>query len=126
MLQQMAKTLAAHRSGSGVLRRADHERPDGGDEQQDQDDEASSLWVPGQEFFKLKILAIHETKYELVGLSWCLLASRRRALPPDEAEFTVIRHHAPGPPDDGLFPEPEEDPLAPHLRGGDPLRRLAG
>src|SRR4029077_5363664 len=30
-----------------VLRRDDHERPDGGDEQQDQDDEAAGVWVPG-------------------------------------------------------------------------------
>ena len=48
VLQQMAKTLAAHRSGSaGVLRRDDLEWPDGGDEQQDQDDEAAGVWVPG-------------------------------------------------------------------------------
>ena len=49
MLQQMAKTLATHRSGIvGLLRRDDHERSDGGDEQQDQDDEATGLWVPRQ------------------------------------------------------------------------------
>ena len=48
VLQQMARTLAAHRSGSaGVLRRDDLERADGGDEQQDQDDEAAGVWVPG-------------------------------------------------------------------------------
>ena len=48
MLQQMAKTLAAHRSG--LLAYYDVMitiGPDGGDEQQDQDDEAASLWVPG-------------------------------------------------------------------------------
>ena len=33
---------------AGVLRRDDHERADGGDQQQDQDHEATSLWVPGQ------------------------------------------------------------------------------
>ena len=32
---------------AGVLRRDDLERPDGGDEQQDQDDEAAGVWVPG-------------------------------------------------------------------------------
>ena len=48
ILQQMAKTLAAHRSGpAGVLRRDDLQRSDGGDEPQDQDDEAAGLWVPG-------------------------------------------------------------------------------
>ena len=48
VLQQMARTLAAHRSGSaGVLRRDDQQRPDGGDQQQDQDDEAAGLRVPG-------------------------------------------------------------------------------
>ena len=48
MLQQMAKTLAAHRSG--LLAYYDvliTQRPDGGDEQQDQDDEAPGLRVPG-------------------------------------------------------------------------------
>ena len=48
MLQQMAKTLAAApQRPAGVLRRDDHERSDGGDEQQDQDDEADGLRVPG-------------------------------------------------------------------------------
>ena len=48
MLQQMAKTLAAHRSGLLAYYDVDdHERPDGGDEQQDQDDEAAGVWVPG-------------------------------------------------------------------------------
>ena len=32
---------------AGVLRRDDLERADGGDEQQDQDDEAPGLWIPG-------------------------------------------------------------------------------
>ena len=32
---------------AGVRRCDDHERADGGDEQHDQDDEATSLWVPG-------------------------------------------------------------------------------
>src|SRR6185437_12009752 len=32
----------------GLLRGDDHVGPDGGDEQHDQDDEASSVWVPGQ------------------------------------------------------------------------------
>src|SRR5262249_785176 len=32
---------------AGVLRRDDHEWTAGGDEQQDQDDEASGIWVPG-------------------------------------------------------------------------------
>ena len=48
ILQQMAKTLAAHRSG--LLAYYDvmiTQRPDGGDEQQDQDDEAAGLRVPG-------------------------------------------------------------------------------
>ena len=48
VLQQMAKTLAAHRTGLlGLLRRDDLKRPDGGDEQQDQDDEAPSVRIPG-------------------------------------------------------------------------------
>ena len=48
ILQQMAKTLAAHRVGAaGVLRRDDLQRPDGGDEQQDQDDEAPGVRIPG-------------------------------------------------------------------------------
>ena len=48
ILQQMAKTLAAHRAG--LLAYYDvmiTQRPDGGDEQQDQDDEAAGVWVPG-------------------------------------------------------------------------------
>ena len=48
ILQQMAKTLAAHRSG--LLAYYDVmiiERSDGGDEQQDQDDEAAGVRVPG-------------------------------------------------------------------------------
>ncbi len=48
MLQQMAKTLAAHRSG--LLAYYDvmiTHRPAGGDEQQDQDDEAAGLRLPG-------------------------------------------------------------------------------
>src|SRR5512142_2822661 len=32
---------------AGLLRRDDHVGSAGGDEQQDQDDEAASLWVPG-------------------------------------------------------------------------------
>src|SRR6476619_1262827 len=38
---------ASERSAGG-LRRDDHVGPDGGDEQQDQDDEAASVWFPGQ------------------------------------------------------------------------------
>ena len=48
ILQQMAKTLAAHRSG--LLAYYDvmiQQRPDGGDKQQDQDDEAPGVRVPG-------------------------------------------------------------------------------
>ena len=37
----------APQRAAGVLRRDDHERADGGDEQQDQDDEAAGLRVPG-------------------------------------------------------------------------------
>lgn len=47
MLQQMARTLEAHRGPAGVLRRDDHERSDGGHQQQDQDDEADGLRLPG-------------------------------------------------------------------------------
>ena len=49
------------------IRRDDLERPTGGDQQQDQDDEAQAYGFRDMEFFKLKILAIHETRYELVG-----------------------------------------------------------
>ena len=69
ILIQMAKTLAVHRTG--LLAYYDvmiSRRTDGGDEQQNQDVmKRQAYGFRDMEFFKLKILAIHETKYELVG-----------------------------------------------------------
>jgi transposase len=68
MLQQMAKTLAAHRSGllayydvmitSGPLE---------GTNNKIKTMKRQAYGFRDHEFFKLKILAIHETRYELVG-----------------------------------------------------------
>jgi transposase len=69
MLQQMAKTLAAHRSGllayydvmitSGPLE---------GTNNKIKTMKRQAYGFRDKEFFKLKILAIHETRYELIGL----------------------------------------------------------
>jgi len=68
MLQQMAKTLAAHRSGllayydvmitSGPLE---------GTNNKIKTMKRQAYGFRDKEFFKLKILAIHETRYELIG-----------------------------------------------------------
>ena len=68
MLQQMAKTLAAHRSGllayydamitSGPMEGTNHKI---------KTMKRAAYGFRDPEFFKLKILAIHETKYALVG-----------------------------------------------------------
>jgi transposase len=68
MLQQMAKTLAAHRSG--LL--AYHEvmitsGPLEGTNNKIKTMKRQAYGLRDKEFFKLKILAIHETRYELVG-----------------------------------------------------------
>jgi transposase len=67
-LQQMAKTLAAHRSGllayydvmisSGPMEGTNHKI---------KTMKRQAYGFRDREFFKLKILAIHETRYELVG-----------------------------------------------------------
>jgi transposase len=68
VLQQMAKTLAAHRSGllayydvmitSGPMEGTNHKI---------KTMKRQAYGFRDKEFFKLKILAIHETRYELVG-----------------------------------------------------------
>jgi transposase len=68
MLKQMAKTLAAHRSGllayydvpitSGPMEGTNHKI---------KTMKRQAYGYRDKEFFKLKILAIHETRYELVG-----------------------------------------------------------
>jgi transposase len=68
ILQQMAKTLAAHRSGllayydvmisSGPMEGTNHKI---------KTMKRQAYGFRDREFFKLKILAIHETRYELVG-----------------------------------------------------------
>jgi transposase len=68
ILQQMAKTLAAHRSGllayydvmisSGPMEGTNHKI---------KTMKRRAYGFRDREFFKLKILAIHETRYELVG-----------------------------------------------------------
>ena len=68
MLQQMAKTLAAHRSG--LLAYYDVPIPSGpmeGTNNKIKTMKRQAYGFRDQEFFKLKILAIHETRYELVG-----------------------------------------------------------
>ena len=68
MLQQMAKTLAAHRSG--LLAYYDvmiTSGPMEGTNNKIKTMKRQAYGFRDQEFFKLKILAIHETKYELVG-----------------------------------------------------------
>ncbi|MDQ3604326.1 MAG: ISL3 family transposase [Actinomycetota bacterium] len=68
MLQQMAKTLAAHRSG--LLAYYDvmiTSGPMEGTNNKIKTMKRQAYGFRDREFFKLKILAIHETKYELVG-----------------------------------------------------------
>lgn len=68
VLQQMAKTLAAHRSG--LLAYYDAMISSGPLEGTNNKIKAMKRRAYGfrdREFFKLKILAIHETRYELVG-----------------------------------------------------------
>jgi transposase len=68
MLQQMAKTLAAHRSG--LLAYYDAMITSGpleGTNNKIKTLKRQAYGFRDQEFFKLKILAIHESRYELVG-----------------------------------------------------------
>jgi len=68
MLKQMAKTLAAHRSG--LLAYYDAMITSGpmeGTNNKIKTMKRQAYGFRDDEFFKLKILAIHETKYELVG-----------------------------------------------------------
>jgi transposase len=68
VLQQMAKTLAAHRSG--LLAYYDvmiSSGPMEGTNNKIKTMKRQAYGFRDMEFFKLKILAIHETKYELVG-----------------------------------------------------------
>jgi transposase len=68
MLQQMARTLAAHRSG--LLAYYDAMITSGpmeGTNTKIKTMKRQAYGFRDQEFFKLKILAIHETRYELVG-----------------------------------------------------------
>jgi transposase len=68
ILQQMAKTLAAHRSG--LLAYYDVPITSGpmeGTNNKIKTMKRQAYGFRDQEFFKLKILAIHETRYELVG-----------------------------------------------------------
>jgi transposase len=67
-LQQMGKTLAAHRSG--LLTYYDvmiTSGPMEGTNNKIKTMKRQAYGFRDQEFFKLKILAIHETKYELIG-----------------------------------------------------------
>ena len=52
---------------AGVLRRDDLERADGGDQQSIKTMKRQAYGFRDLAFFKLKILAIHETRYALVG-----------------------------------------------------------
>jgi transposase len=68
MLQQMARTLAAHRSG--LLAYYDAMITSGpmeGTNNKIKTMKRQAYGFRDKEFFKLKILAIHESKYELVG-----------------------------------------------------------
>ena len=68
MLQQMGRTLAAHRSG--LLAYYDAMITSGpmeGTNNKIKTMKRQAYGFRDQEFFKLKILAIHETRYELVG-----------------------------------------------------------
>jgi transposase len=68
MLQQMAKTLASHRSG--LLAYYDvmiTSGPMEGTNNKIKTMKRQAYGFRDKEFFKLKILAIHETRYELVG-----------------------------------------------------------
>jgi transposase len=67
-LQQMAKTLAAHRSG--LLAYYDVPITSGpmeGTNNKIKTMKRQAYGFRDQEFFKLKILAIHESRYEMVG-----------------------------------------------------------
>ncbi len=67
-LQEMAKTLAAHRSG--LLASYDVRITSGpmeGSHHKSKTMKRQAYGFRDKEFFKLKFLAIHETRYELVG-----------------------------------------------------------
>ena len=68
VLQQMARTLAAHRSG--LLAYYDvmiSSGPMEGTNNKIKTMKRQAYGFRDREFFKLRILAIHETRYELVG-----------------------------------------------------------
>jgi transposase len=68
MLQQMARTMAAHRSG--LLTYYDvmiTSGPMEGTNNKIKTMKRQAYGFRDQEFFKLKILAIHQTRYALVG-----------------------------------------------------------
>ena len=67
MLQQMAKTLAEHRTGLLAYYKYRSDRALGRDKQQDQDDEAAGLWVPRPRVLQAQDLGNPRDKYALVG-----------------------------------------------------------
>ena len=89
MLQQMAKTLAAHRSG--LLAYYDvmiTTGPMEGTNNKIKTMKRQAYGFRDQEFFKLKILAIHETQVRTSRISRSSQLVRRRALPPDEPQIS--------------------------------------
>ena len=87
ILQQMAKTLAAHRTG--LLAYYDvmiSSGPMEGTNNKIKTMKRQAYGFRDMEFFKLKILAIHETRYALIG--WTIFHPFKlgAALKPDEPE----------------------------------------
>ena len=99
MLQEMAKTLAAHRSG--LLAYYDvmiTSGPMEGTNNKIKTMKRQAYGFRDKEFFKLKILAIHETKYELSRINQISRIHHGRALPPDEPVFLLSWRFGPTPP----------------------------
>ena len=68
ILQQLSKTFASHRSGHpGLLRLPISTGPLEGTNNKIKTMKRQAYGFRDQEFFRLKILGIHQTKYALVG-----------------------------------------------------------
>jgi Transposase len=68
----------------GLPRRDDHLGPDGGDQQQDQDHEALSLWVPEPEVLQVEDPGDPRDRVRTHRITGSSRLGRWRALPPDE------------------------------------------
>src|SRR5215204_6779575 len=75
---------------AGLLRRDDHVGPDGGHEQQDQDDEAAGVRVPRQGVLQAEDPGDPRDEIRIGRMTSCRWITGLRALPPDEPERLPI------------------------------------